>query len=371
MWIYLILFLSLYCYLFLIRKIRANYLVKEILSISGLIPLSVLAALRDYSVGTDTWNYINMFNTYRGLTFTQAIERKADEFCWSIYTWGISKISYSPRFFLGITVFIMLLNIYIAVKMYDVNIRTEICVLIFLFFYFNPSLNLMRQCFAMSFLLISMVLFMNKKYLKSILVFVVSYYIHNSCMVGVIFLIFWVLLNRKWGARILRYIFLIVPILVFALPYIIQFINALGIIPARYVNLYLVTLQYDFSVGRLITYIFPIFLVLKYSKQLVNADKRNIVWILAFILETIVYQMRDSQDVVSRVVLTFSLANIFLFYSIYKLQYIEAVQNKQGIIIAKKRWGMHTLTLLYCGVYWLYYYVLLGNHHTVPYVLQL
>lgn len=368
MWVYLLLFVFTYGYLSLVRKTNTSALIKDALSVIGFLPMSALFALRDYSVGTDTLKYVGDYLKYTELNFSQVLSLTSREHGWGIYNWFLGEISVSPRFFLFVTSFIMLMNVYIAVRLYEKNIKVEICVLIFLFFFFNPSLNLMRQCFAISFLMISIVLFMNKSVLKSFVLLVISCSLHNSCFIGLFFFVVWFAVGRIKNEKGLKAILLFVPLVVFILPYLIRFMTSYNLIPDRYIRLYVDSLGYDFGVGRLITYIFPLFLVVMYFDRLIKYDKRNLVWIIAFVLQVIVYQMRDEKDMTYRIVLIFTLANVFLFDSIYRIQYNEYMSDDNKFARA---FGWHKLIIAYCAVYWLYYFCFLGNHATVPYIFSL
>lgn len=371
MWIYLLLFVFTYGYLSLVRKTNMSALTKDILSVGGFIPLSFIFAFRDFSIGTDTLKYVEDFLKYTELSFSQALDFSTREQGWSVYNWFLGKISVSPRFFLFVTVFIMLMNVYIAIRLYDKDIKVEVCVLIFVLFFFNPSMNLMRQCFAISFLMLSVILFMDKHVIKSIVLFLLSCTFHNSCFIGILFFVTWAFFSKIKNEKSMKKILILIPVVVFVLPYLIKFMVLYSLIPERYIRLYVNSLQYDFGVGRLITYIFPLFLVLLYFDRLVKYDKRNFVWIIAFFLQVIIYQMRDEKDMTYRIVLIFTLANVFLFYSMYKIQYDEYLQRMNDNGKLGKAVSLHNLIIVYCGIYWLYYFCFLGNHATVPYIFSL
>lgn len=129
--------------------------------------LFVLSAFRGESVGTDTINYINIFNT-----ITTKGHYKVFELFWYYLSFSISELGLSVRYVFVISSSLIILCIYKGIAKASRYYVFSI-ILFLLFYYFFESLNIVRQYIAMSIIFLAVSFFEDTSKVKSW----ISYYV--------------------------------------------------------------------------------------------------------------------------------------------------------------------------------------------------
>lgn len=112
----------------------------------------IIAAARHYRVGGDSFNYVRIFNNFRVMTFSQALEKISTDYGFYIPFWLISKMtsSYTVPFFLVALIFMSSLMRFVY-KYSDNPILSWILILALSIYQF--SLTAMRQTVAIAIIL--------------------------------------------------------------------------------------------------------------------------------------------------------------------------------------------------------------------------
>lgn len=172
--IYTINFVSIIFY-YILARIAHRYLKKseKFFYCMASIQLFLLVALRNNSVGTDTYRYCEYFEGIRFLGYTK-------EFGYSFLMKGISFFSSDYRVFLFITAALSIIPICIFI--YKMSSNVFISLLIYIAFFYNFSFSGIRQSIALSFLAGAVTVYYNKPKLSFILIFIATSF-HYSSMV--------------------------------------------------------------------------------------------------------------------------------------------------------------------------------------------
>lgn len=209
-----------------------------------LIP-SLLAGFRDYGVGYDTQIYVD--DTYRevldyrdsGLwTFFEAV--LDDEFTQEPFYCFINYIGLQ----LGIEVnyvyfvvnFVTIALVFNAIWIYQEKASMPLMMFVFLFLYFNISLNIIRQTVAIALALNVYLYLEHRRWIMALVFGVLMFLSHTTSIVFILFLLLYVAINRGVGFKIVIGLFLVVPLVFLMLEDIVLLAISLNLVPTRFIN---------------------------------------------------------------------------------------------------------------------------------------
>lgn len=205
-----IIYFSIFCFI-VFSSMRAEKSNKKITIFPIIGVLTFLAGFRNYSVGMDTWQYVEKFNVISlgkieyayGLEYTF---RYICKFLLHIYD--------SPTFLLF--VFSLLTNSLIILRFWDLKKVSNFTMMIICYyctFYFY-TFNVMRQMCSVAIIFFATRYLKNGNYVKYLLSVAIAYCFHNSSIIGLILYFFeffrWSDL-KKQSKKFLIFILLITP----------------------------------------------------------------------------------------------------------------------------------------------------------------
>lgn len=162
---------------------------------------------RDYGVGVDTLSYIHEYEN--GTSYLRIVDASFAE-----YNEFLHKMGVSPRLFLIITSFIILLPVYLFIK--DNAINKSLVTLLYLTIgTFSMHMSGIRQSMAMGICLLGCVLFLaiKRKYLKYIVLaglIAIAATFHGTAIVCYLYIPMFLLANAKFKFNKLTLILLLV-----------------------------------------------------------------------------------------------------------------------------------------------------------------
>lgn len=157
---------------------------------------SLLAGMRDYTVGTDVLVY--GYDVFRISAFSSSFGACLDlskvEFFYSLVNYLFGNIVCNFSFILFTIQFLILIMIFAYIYRYRAIVPIWFSFLVYLFLYYNVSLNLIRQSIAISFLYAFLFLLENRKYLLYIFVVILSYFFHRTAVLAalIMFVIYYI-----------------------------------------------------------------------------------------------------------------------------------------------------------------------------------
>lgn len=336
--------------------------------IALLIP-SIIAGIRDYTIGTDVLLYGN--NWFEIATEYQSIYQyimKAKEYSvgvgYAAINFIVSRFSSSPHMFYFVYEFLQLTVLYAAIESYKNKISVPFAFLIYYFLFFNNSLNILRQAMAIVLVLYSYRFARDKKMVGFCITIFLAYLFHSSAIVGLaIYPICWAYRKnfiKKW----VRPMIVVASLaLIVGYRFLFELLTKTNLIPGARYEKYLTQ---DIIGGRYIglAYWFVIILLL------INIRKKNKLKLEdASVLETFLF-----------VSATFALLPFFgsallsrvsYYFDIFQVVYLPVVsehvkvkfENKKSTWVIKK-----AVVIIPVVAYWTIVYIIRNGAHTYPYL---
>ncbi|MBO7124228.1 MAG: EpsG family protein, partial [Bacteroidales bacterium] len=209
------------------------------------LPLALLAGLRDVEIGTDTQHYV--YSLFTGLCYVDTIdvfEYSSIKIETGYYIWNYFISSFTSDFnvYLTITHFLMYgLVLYALYRLRNFS-GTYIWLGLFIFtlLFYRTTLNIARQSIALCICILSMSLLLNNYHRRIILILLLllAYLFHRSAIIfASVFLLKWFIYKDWIKFDTLRFKLLSVVCFVFAFTFfvnIVGWLQSLGIITEKY-----------------------------------------------------------------------------------------------------------------------------------------
>lgn len=302
--IYLLVF-SISCLLIAIGEKK-----NKLFLVLGLALPILLAAMRDETVGIDIHTYVtptfdNAKSSYSFLHFAllnKSILSTRD------LEYGFTFISYlATKFFGGLwgVLFvydlIMVLCIYYSIIEFnktnllysEIGNKIKIWhgMYVYYMLFYNMSLTMIRQSLACSLVLLGVILFINKKTLKSIICIIIAMSFHSTALISITIIAMYLLLKMK--KRIIQKIIFTIGVIVFVLGgqgywVALNLLNNLVTVSGRY---------------------------LSYTYMWLQGNGVNLAWLYMIVISvlSILYLYKKHKNLINQYFLYLSLWSIFLF----------------------------------------------------------
>lgn len=342
-------------------------IISKVFYFIGILAPSILAGIRDYTIGTDVNIYgVSMFNeALRYSSFQDyIIDTKVAILSEPLYkslNYIISRFTNNPSWILFLLSLLTVSFVFMGFYKYKKKFHLWWGMFLFYFTFFNMSLNIMRQLLASSILFFSIHYIFERKIKKYYLFVILGVGFHASCVIGIVLPLLYSLINNK---KIKKYNKIIILIIIF---FSLLFIANMDKITIYLVNFGLLRDNYlkyinpsvfgsYFSLKRLLLNIFELFLIFLFWKKIKKFYPEYIyVWLLA-ILGFIFSQIGFISTYIIRISYYFIFIRMYL-YSI--IPYLFKNKKDRLLIIC----GLAT----YFVLNWIYVYAYLGEHETIPY----
>lgn len=337
--------------------IHSKYVFSLIVLLIGILLLALFSGFRGLSVGVDTdtiyYNYYYLYYCvnnydYEGSEVLFILLIKCAYYIFHSYTGVLFTIS-------ALTIIFT----YCGIIYFRNHLDVTFALLIFLCFIYFSSFNTMRQYLAASIIFLGYRFIDRKQYIRFIIVLLLAFFIHNSSLICVSFLIFKLFEDRR---KILTILFIFALVLFAVLPSVIVFlVYNLGI--GNYASRdYINQIGFDISITNFSIFIFylPAFVIcIFFSKRLVKKDKNNLVLLILFVLAVFCGLTKIYMVWLSRLMVYFSFSMCLLLP-----QCIKLCQSKNGVVAFK------AFLIFYCLGYFVLNYIVLGNGLIYPYELS-
>lgn len=258
-------------------------------SIAILIP-SLIAGFRDSGIGTDTqvyvddtWNKIIQITSWSDLikNYNQG-EFESIEPIYLFINWCASIFGKDIHYCYFITNLSVILPIFCAIYNNRKKAPMWLSMTIFLFLYYNASLNLVRQSIALSFCIYAYKYLEQNNWKKLLIWSIIIINTHNTGIFYILFIFLYLIWNliKKGSIRsvLIGLYFTILPILLLLFNYIVILAIYIGILPTKYL-IYLSEDNYGtISKSTFFIYIaiFIVFFYIKKNTQYSFLEKKTI-----------------------------------------------------------------------------------------------
>ena len=348
-------------------------------AIALLIPC-LIAGLRERNVGTDVMVYVKQlthsamisddwgeyFKTYWYYSWKNVYVMEYD-LGFSFLVYVVTRLTNSLACVLFAIQAIMIIPIYISLSRNRRTLPVWIGMLVYFFFFYNATLNMMRQWVAMSFLLLAFQMLTEKKLGRTALFTGIAFWFHSPAIIILpLYGIYW-LLGRLEGIEFahnrlrISAPMLVVMVLgflsvvaLFCMPLILKI---LGLVGMSKFNNYLEGNQMALELNQIILRL-PLFALFALNWKDMRLNCRQTPFFMAMLIfDTVASQL------VSIDAMAFRIANYFALFSVLWLPRVCSCNRNRGVRV------LSTVILIgYCLVYWYYIYVSQLRHETIPYL---
>ncbi|MCI8428335.1 MAG: EpsG family protein [Lachnospira sp.] len=342
-------------------------LLKRILIILALLIPSILAGLRDYSIGNDVLLYGNkwferscMYNSL--FDFLEKAQEYSVDLGYATVNWCVSRFTDNPHFFYFVYELLQLSLLYFALKPFKDKISLPYAYLIYFFCYYNDSLNILRQIMAIIFVLFAYKYVVSRKLIKFILVILLAFSFHSSSIVGLaLYPLSWAIENKQVKSIAKVGIIGVSLVLVVGYEQVFSFISNLGILSATKYSHYMTDTEVGGRFVRL-TY-WGILLVFMWVRRkrcessIENYRTLEIYMIISAIMSLITFL--GSTWIV----------RIAYYFDIYQVLFIPYLAERMGIKFGNvKKSSGYVILFVLVFAYWLITFVIRNGAATYPYM---
>lgn len=356
--IYILCFLLSILFCFLANKKYENKKKFYIFSILAIIIPVLLATFRGLEVGTDLKVYLypaflKATSISKFSVFTQKIDYMIGDKLVQMLVFFSAKIFNDFNYLLFFIQLIICSFFYFGSYNFREKANPAIIYSMFLFVFYNMSLNLIRQFITMSILFYAFK-YMKKEKIKFFIALIIAYLCHKTAIIGVLILILYITSKSKY-----KYLFTILTVfgLIFSLVFysdILSLLANLQIIPEVYV------LRYSLDIGNtnanLIDTLFFIYIIvislIKGKKE--NNDDYDFLFLMNAIA-LILMQVGSLVPYGNRLSYYFEMFSFVLLANVIK----NCKREKKFVTI---------LTFIVILVYFIYIYLICQNGETYPYI---
>lgn len=355
---YIVFAISIACLALAEKLEQKNKEISVAIKIFAIFIPALLAGMRAIDVGTDTKLYIEpAFNDAVKATDFSAFYKMYDiEPLYMLFTFACAKIFANVNVFMTALYFIITLLAYKIAKNNSDKAPSSITYAVFLLFYFNKSLNLVRQTISILLIIYGLKYVKNKKYLTSIAIILVSILIHKTAIIGALIYLIYGIFDKK-NTKYYKIIILVVSAL-FLLVYkpLLNFlINDIHVLNSRY-NYYINSNKVDVSLSYMLFNLSLLICSFAFYKKLVKHDKFNEYLVFIVLLGNILMLLSTQFNFVIRI--------SYYFTYLYLLIIPEMVE----ICDTNEKKLITTMALLTIFVAYNYiYYGYQQNDKTCPY----
>lgn len=333
--------------------------------ISILIP-SILAGLRDVSLGTDVELYLvphfemalqtETFSNYMSLIWQK-------EPSYLLLVFLVTKIFGNIQWVLFFIEFIIILCVYIGAWKLRKQISLPFVLLIYYLIFYNDTYNLLRQAIAMAIVFLAVNWLFEKKYIKYLIFVFIASTFHTTAVMGfVVFIVYYFLEGDRFrsdiSAKSMRGYVLLVCVIsgCILLPNIVSALVNMGILHSRYL-MYFVRESVSNNLSNSLLYLLEIILVMCFSKVVQNKDNKFVFLKINLYFAFITLQLSQVMYFGYRMSLYFAIINVLLLARITQIS-----ENKKTNILV----SLFIIGVL--SVFWYYLYVIGGVSKTYPYL---
>ena len=349
-------------------KNRFLFFVLSLLSISVVV---ALAGFRDYTIGTDTYNYLEKKMYWGGAVSAESIWEYFrfyfplgyGEPLFAVLLGVIAQLTGNFTIFLIICHTIILVCVYIGIFRFKEYVNPAFVLLLYYLLYYNHTLNMIRQHMAMAIVFVGLADIIRKKYIRFCFFVFIAFLFHTTAIIALGLLMVYGVINIKFGKlkkigakpRICFTVFSLSGV-VFLFAPIINFLVDFGILNKRY--LYFLRNNVDPALIASIVVLLGLLGVLIFRKAIKEKCEDANFFILVSMCYLILMQLSLTVAYGKRIALHFAMSDLIT------LGLVESSPKS-----SKKRLFVRMVAIAICLIYWIYIYAFRNAGKTFPYIL--
>ncbi len=361
--IYLVVFFTAICLFIAGEKYKSNIL-GRLFSFLGILLPSILAGLRDVTVGTDTGGYVYYFQYISGLNYVTDLfgnaylERLHLELGYRLLNFLISRFTSDAHWMLGILAFLTILFVYEGARNYEDRYPVWLIMSSFLFIYFCNDLNVARQGLAVAIVFYAYRFLELKKYVKFIAISLIAMSMHSitGLAIPILLIVFVFLRDREFSFK--RHAVIVIAL--FSVLWFYRYLVGLFLLVFSqykgYVELY--GSGTPFSLAAIIIRLPFLLIATLYYRSIIKRNHFYNVYYIFLIIDLVVSQFGNLYGPFARLTWYFSYYKLLIIPDVYQCYNLTSNEN------SKSKSNRVIVTFLIFGglfVYW-YYHTVLNNY---------
>lgn len=337
---------------------------KKFYSVLIILWISLLAGLRDETIGTDILVYGNRtFEAARELNFQAFIQNTyfglGIEPLYGLLNYIVALFTSNVHVLYFLVEFIMISLVYSRIFQLATPKDVVLGLLIFECLFMGSSYNLLRQGIAMSIVFFASQYLERKQYLKYIILSLIAVGFHSSAIIAVLFLIMYIVISKK--NTIYTHIIIIITscVITFLYSNVINILLDLGIISEKYL-MYLGEVDKGLDIIVILIRIPMLLLILLFYKIYCEKNNSNNIincfLVDILILEIILAELKVVSVPIYRISMYLSYFKMLAYPKLEEV--LKNKRNKQIIVF---------FTVFYCLLVFVVLVMIRGNDEVYPY----
>lgn len=360
---YLFVFCVSIFFTYLADRYYNNKFVFCLFSIFALTPTILLAGFRDNTIGTDIQTYV-LSTFYMAGQYSDWGDFFSES---NIDLFFATLIYISNKFFNDINGALIVISaftiicIYVAIVKMRQYLSMSFSMFVYLFSFYNLSLNLMRQSMAVSICLFLFVMIFHKEYIKAIIASVLAFYCHSSSVFFILPVIIYMFLHYKLihGKPVWKWLiiyFFSLPLLFVLFDYVLTFFVDIGLFSEKYL-MYSTSNQHGgTSENTIFILIYITFTVIIYNMIKSYGKNLNYTYSLLIVYSTLIIGLLSTISIwAGRLSLYFQIITVIMFPIL--------ISN----LPSKKKVAYKSVFAVLITFYWWYTYIINNVSETYPY----
>lgn len=342
-----------------------NILIKSITTVVAILIVSIVAGMRAETIGTDVTVYAKPWFKWATQSNDYLMYVK-----WALNSdMGIiyGSINYIvSRFTSNLNWLLFTINLltnglmYVAIYKNRDLVRPSIAFLVYLFLFYNQSLNLLRQSLAVSIVCLQFYYLRTGKYHIALFISFIATLAHSSAAISVILIPIYILANSKLGKLNREILFIAAIVTAVSFQYISSLLIDYGILSERYL-IYVILNQRGGALTRLFLFCVPVLIMYlcftkKEVKQLAEFKSLQTYFFFSLALSILAFKMAY----LIRIAYYFDVFTVFTYF-------LLADYSTVNIKIGRKKYT-YLFVILVLLVYWIIVYGIKNSGETVPYI---
>ena len=351
------------------RSLKENKKNKGIIYIIlSILVLSVFVALRNDDIGKDIPVYVlPQYNWAKALDFLQYMNVGTMEYGYKVFVYIITLIFNDYHWILFFLEAIVCTNIYFFAYKQRNSLSIMVIIYLYLCLCYNDTFTMMRQYVAISFILLSIMYLLERKYINTFILFLLAISFHTTAIISVIIYIVILINNSRKLLGNSKKFLSIVTLMIFSICIVFYqeiiyfFTYTVQLFPSRiysYFTSSYYTEEINISTFGLIFKLLCIFITMIYIKYN-NKNTNKMIFFVLLLMDFEIYLISARLNPLLRLGYYFYYPSIF-----YILADIHTIIKKDKYNIS----AINLLLFVSLTFYWFYTFVLYGSGgNTVPY----
>lgn len=354
-----------------VDKNKLYNFISIILMLIAVLSVSILAGCRDYSIGTDVLVYGNQW-------FQNAVKYQSDPslylrwatsssigYFYALFNYIVARFTNNPHWFYFWYSFAENIVIYWAIRRNKDIISPFQGWLVYLFLFYNSTLNVLRNWMALAIVLWGFKYIRERKLIKYLITAYVAYLFHNSAYIALVPYFVNIFLQKSENdnqkllviqlKKLVIVFFTVITVILFS--QIVNFLALIGVVNTRYQEYTQLSNGGGFLV-HLIVLSLPVIVLYMIQHKLKGNKNFELFEMYAFIMMILGVLNRQYTY----------LSRITLYFDVYLILSIPFV-IKNGVAFNFGKIKAENLMLIaYLVFYWLLIYGFMKSGETVPYI---